>query len=116
MTINVGVDFTAENAWPDLMDRNIIHIAHGAPLRFGGIPPQAEGESMDIVIRLDVPEAIGQTTILARMPLSQLVSAVMALESEYAGRVYNINHNHNQPPPGPTLVPDPEATDGTDDS
>ena len=32
MTLNVGIDFTAEGAWPDLADRNIIHIAHGAPL------------------------------------------------------------------------------------
>jgi hypothetical protein len=79
--IGMTISLSGDNAWPDLQDKDIIHLANGAPpIQIAVLEGGLTSGRPSVAIRIDLPD--GQT-LVAETTARLFCTAARAIQAKY---------------------------------
>lgn len=79
--IAMTIILDGDNAWPDLKDKEIIHLANGArPVQVAVLPGGLRSGRPSVALRLDLPDG---RVVVAETTARLFVSAARAISARY---------------------------------
>jgi hypothetical protein len=79
--ISMTINLNGDNAWPDLRDKEIIHIANDAPpIQVAALNGGLASGRPSVAIRIDLPDG---RTVVAETTARLFCSAARAIQAKY---------------------------------
>lgn len=76
----IDLKLEGDNAWPDLMDRGVVHLGNGTTIGLAVLPGGMTSGRPSVMFRLDLP---ARQVVLAESSWRLLATAVRAIAARY---------------------------------